>query len=153
MFFAGAEGDVGSTNVHPSGGDMNDTCISFDNEMKSPGMARFVGRSLAGTILQVYDKVTYTEVDMLDIMHKIAVVPANVPRKEDLATAHKYKELHDAGLHEVLHKQGLMEYTHCLSERECLSEGQLEEIKRVYAKYPHLNDDEFIAQNIESWKE
>lgn len=97
MFFAGAEGDVGSTNVHPSGGDMNDTCISFDNEMKSPGMARFVGRALAGTVLQVYDKVTYTEVDKLDIMHRIAVIPANVPRKEDLPIAHKYKELHDAG--------------------------------------------------------
>ena len=66
-------------------------------------------------------------------------------------TAHSFKGS-IAGLHEVLHKQGLMEYTHCLSERECLSPGQLEEIQRVYAKYPHLNDDEFIAQNIESWK-
>ncbi|MBR6728701.1 MAG: hypothetical protein IKL80_00940, partial [Clostridia bacterium] len=37
IFFSGAEGDVGSTNVFPSGGDMNDTEISFDNEMKSPG--------------------------------------------------------------------------------------------------------------------
>ena len=97
MFFVGAEGDVGSTNVHPTGGDMNDTEISFDNEMKSPGMARFVGRAIAGTVLQVYDKVTYTEVDKLDIKHKIAVIPANVPNKEDLPTAHKYKELHDAG--------------------------------------------------------
>ena len=44
MFICGAQGDVGSTNVHPSGGDMNDTEISFDNEMKSPGMARLCGR-------------------------------------------------------------------------------------------------------------
>ena len=93
---------MGSTNVHPTGGDMNDTEISFDNEMKSPGMARFVGRAIAGTVLQVYDKVTYTEVDKLDIMHKIAVIPANVPRKEDLPTAHKYKELHDAGRDEEI---------------------------------------------------
>lgn len=97
MFFAGAEGDVGSTNVHPSGGDMNDTEISFDNEMKSPGMARFVGRALAGTVLQVYDKVCYVEVDKLDVMHKIAVIPANLPKEEELPIAHKYKELHDAG--------------------------------------------------------
>jgi hypothetical protein len=61
MFICGAQGDVGSTNVHPSGGDMNDTEISFDNEMKSPGMARFVGRALAGTVLQVYDKVNYVD--------------------------------------------------------------------------------------------
>ena len=97
MFFAGAEGDVGSTNVHPSGGDMNDTEISFDNEMKSPGMARFVGRALAGTVLQVYDKVHYIDVDNLEILHKEVIIPANMPTAEDLPLAHKYKELHDAG--------------------------------------------------------
>lgn len=97
IFFAGAEGDVGSTNVHPTGGDMNDTEISFDNEMKSPGMARFVGRALAGTVLQVYDKVTYVDVDKINIIHKTVSVPANLPAPEDLPLAHKYKELHDAG--------------------------------------------------------
>ena len=97
IFFNGAEGDVGSTNIHPSGGDMNDTEISFDNEMKSPGMARFVGRALAGTVLQVYDKVHYIDVDKINILHKDILVPANVPVPEDLPLAHKYKELHEAG--------------------------------------------------------
>ncbi len=97
MFYAGAEGDVGSTHVFPEGGDMNDTEISFDNEMKSPGMARFVGRALAGTVLQVYDKVEYIDVDDIDIVEKIVTIPANVPPKEALPLAHKYKELHDAG--------------------------------------------------------
>ena len=97
IFFAGAQGDVGSTNVHPSGGDMNDTEISFDNEMKSPGMARFVGRALAGTVLQVYDKVTYVEVDRLSALHKAAKIPSNMPAPEDLPLAHKYRDLHDAG--------------------------------------------------------
>ena len=96
MFFAGAEGDVGSTNVHPTAGDMNDTEISFDNEMKSPGMARFVGRALAGTVLQVYDKVAYVEVDKINILHHIVSVPANVPELDELPLAHKYKELHEA---------------------------------------------------------
>ncbi len=97
IFIAGAQGDVGSTNVHPSGGDMNDTEISFDNEMKSPGMARFVGRALAGTVLQVYDKVEYVDVDSIDMIHKTVTVPANVPDPADLPLAHKYKELHEAG--------------------------------------------------------
>lgn len=97
IFFNGAEGDVGSTNVHPSDGDMNDTEISFDNEMKSPGMARFVGRALAGTVLQVYDKVKYVDVDKINILHKDVIVLANIPKSEDLPLAHKYKELHDAG--------------------------------------------------------
>ncbi len=97
MFFAGAQGDVGSTHVFPEGGDMNDTEISFDNEMKSPGMARFVGRALAGTVLQVYDKVEYINVNDIDIVEKIIPIPANVPPKEALPLAHKYKELHEAG--------------------------------------------------------
>ncbi len=97
IFIAGAQGDVGSTNIHPSGGDMNDTEISFDNEMKSPGMARFVGRALAGTVLQVYDKVEYVDVDSIDMIQKTVTVPANVPDPADLPLAHKYKELHEAG--------------------------------------------------------
>lgn len=97
IFFNGAEGDVGSTNVHPKGGDMNDTEISFDNEMKSPGMARFIGRAIAGTILQVYDKVKYVEVDDINIIRNDIKVRSNMPAKEDLPLAKKYKELHEAG--------------------------------------------------------
>lgn len=115
MFFSGAEGDVGSTNVHPSGGDMNDTLISFDNEMKSPGMARFVGRALAGTVLQVYDKVNYIEVDKIDVLHKTAIIPANVPLAEELPLAHKYKELHDAGRDEDI-PYSAMELTTVVAE-------------------------------------
>ncbi len=97
MFFPGAQGDVGSTRVFPQPGDMNDTEISFDNEMKSPGMARFVGRALAGTILQVFDKVAYFDVDDIAVVHKTVRLAANVPDKKDLPLAHKYKELHEAG--------------------------------------------------------
>jgi len=93
----GAEGDVGSTNVHPTGGDMNDTEISFDNEMKSPGMARFVGRALAGTVLQVYDKAEFIDVEDLAILHRTVRVAANRPKPEEMPLAKKYKALHDAG--------------------------------------------------------
>lgn len=102
IYFPGAQGDVGSTNVHPSGGDMNDTEISFDNEMKSPGMARFVGRALAGTILQVYDKVEYVDVNRVQVLHKMVRVGSNMPKPEDLPRAHLFKELHDAGRDEEI---------------------------------------------------
>lgn len=92
----GCEGDVGSTNVHPLPGDMNDTEISFDNEMKSPGMARFVGRALAGTVLQVFDKVAYVDVDKMGVLNKELEVSLNVPKEEDMPLARKYKELHEA---------------------------------------------------------
>ncbi len=97
IFFNGAEGDVGSTNVHPTGGDMNDTEISFDNEMKSPGMARFVGRAIAGTVLQVFDKVCYVDVDDINITEKVIEIPSNMPKPEDMPLAKKYKQLHEEG--------------------------------------------------------
>lgn len=56
-----------------------------------------------------------------------------------------------AGLHEVLRRQGILEHVHCLDPREGLSGGQLEEIDRVYAAYPHLNDDAFVAEHLNSW--
>ena len=51
------------------------------------------------------------------------------------------------GVHEVLRRQGLMAGTWCLDPDETLSEGQAQEIDRVYEMYPHLNDDAFVAQN------
>ncbi|SHG30404.1 Dihydrodipicolinate synthase/N-acetylneuraminate lyase [Fodinibius roseus] len=48
------------------------------------------------------------------------------------------------GIHEILRRQGLLEGRWCLNPDETLSEGQMEEIDRVYESYPHLNDDEFV---------
>jgi dihydrodipicolinate synthase/N-acetylneuraminate lyase len=56
-----------------------------------------------------------------------------------------------AGLHDVLRRQGLLEGIWCLDPQEGLSPGQREEIDRVYAAYPHLNDDEFVKQHRDEW--
>jgi dihydrodipicolinate synthase/N-acetylneuraminate lyase len=56
-----------------------------------------------------------------------------------------------AGLHEILRRQGLLAGRWCLDPREELSPGQMAEIDRVCAQYPHLNDDDFVAQNLERW--
>jgi dihydrodipicolinate synthase/N-acetylneuraminate lyase len=56
-----------------------------------------------------------------------------------------------AGLHEVLRRQGLLEGVWTLNPKEGLSPGQKEEIDRVYRSYPHLNDDAFVAENIDRW--
>jgi dihydrodipicolinate synthase/N-acetylneuraminate lyase len=56
-----------------------------------------------------------------------------------------------AGLHEVLRRQGLLEGIWCLDPREGLSPGQREEIDRVYAAYPHLHDDAFVAARRDRW--
>jgi dihydrodipicolinate synthase/N-acetylneuraminate lyase len=56
-----------------------------------------------------------------------------------------------AGVHEVLRRQGLLEGTWCLDPNERLSPGQATEIDRVYAAYPELNDDAFVAANLGRW--
>jgi hypothetical protein len=56
-----------------------------------------------------------------------------------------------SGLHEVLRRQGLLEGIWCLDPQENLSRGQKEEIDRVYRAYPHLSDDDFVAQRLDEW--
>ena len=56
-----------------------------------------------------------------------------------------------AGVHEMLRQQGLLEGIWCLDPNESLSPGQAEEIARVRAAYPELNDDAFIAENVQEW--
>lgn len=55
------------------------------------------------------------------------------------------------GIHEILRRQGLLNNRLCLNPHEELSPGQMEEIDRIYKSYPHLNDDEFIQENLDRW--
>jgi dihydrodipicolinate synthase/N-acetylneuraminate lyase len=55
------------------------------------------------------------------------------------------------GIHEVLRRQGLLANRTCLDPHESLSAGQLDEIDRVYAAYPLLNDDQFVAEHLDRW--
>ena len=55
------------------------------------------------------------------------------------------------GIHVVLQQQGLLDNIFCLNPDEGLSDGQLDEIKRVCGAYPHLTDDAFVAQHREEW--
>jgi dihydrodipicolinate synthase/N-acetylneuraminate lyase len=56
-----------------------------------------------------------------------------------------------AGLHEILRRQGLLAGRWCLDPDEDLSPGQIEEIDRVTAAYPHLTDDAFVRANLARW--
>lgn len=55
------------------------------------------------------------------------------------------------GIHEVLRRQGLLEGTWTLNPNEVLTSEQVNEIDRVYAYYPELNDDQFIKENLDKW--
>lgn len=55
------------------------------------------------------------------------------------------------GCLEVLRRQGLLENNLCLNPAEVLSAGQADQINRVYAMYPEMNDDAFVKANAERW--
>lgn len=57
------------------------------------------------------------------------------------------------GIHEVLRRQGLLEGRWCLNPKEELSDGQIQEIDRVYEAYPHLNDDVFVENFLQNKEE
>jgi len=56
-----------------------------------------------------------------------------------------------AGLHEILRRQGLLAGPWCLDPEESLSPGQMEEIDRVCASYPALQDNDFVQSNLDRW--
>ena len=57
------------------------------------------------------------------------------------------------GIHEILHRQGLMKGIWCLNPEEVLSPGQAEEIDRIYRMYPELNDDAFVKEFLKKYEE
>jgi dihydrodipicolinate synthase/N-acetylneuraminate lyase len=101
-------------------------------------------------------------VELLDRIHA-AVAGADVPR--DLLALESQitdcnaaifdvaNDFHGviAGCHEILRRQGLLAGIWCLDPNETLGPGQRQEIDRVYAAYPHLNDDAFVRANLERW--
>lgn len=55
------------------------------------------------------------------------------------------------GIHQVLHRQGLLQGSWCLDPAERLSDGQEAEIDRVLRWYPHLTDDDFVREHLDAW--
>ena len=108
LFFNGAQGDVNHVNVHPTGGYLNDMFMDFDDVARGYGHARYMGRVVAGGVLQAYDKVKYVDVESLKCMQKLIRVPSNMPDPADLPEAHRIHALHTAGRDSELPYTGMM---------------------------------------------
>lgn len=111
LFFNGAQGDINHVNVFPKGGDFNDMFNDFDGVSRGYGHARHMGRVVAGAVLQVYDKVEYIDVDKLQFAQTTIQIPSQMPSEIDdidVATAHEYKELHEAGKDEEIPYSAMM---------------------------------------------
>lgn len=108
IFFNGAQGDVNHVNVHPSAGDRNDLTPDFDDVCRGYGHARHMGNVVAGAVLQVFDKVTYTDVDSLKFLQRTIQIPSNTPKPGDLPEARRIEALHQAGRDCDLPYEGMM---------------------------------------------
>ena len=108
ILFNGAQGDVNHINVHPVGGEMNDLTRDFDDVDRGYGHARYIGRVIAGAVLQTYDKVSWVENPQLRCAKKAVRVASNMPKPEDLPQAREYAALHEAGKDHEIPYQGMM---------------------------------------------
>lgn len=108
IFFNGAEGDVNHVNVHPTGGYLNDMFMDFDDVSRGYAHARYMGRVVAGGVLQAFDKVKYIDVDYLKCVKRTIRIPSNMPKKEDMAEAYRINELHEAGKDDQIPYTGMM---------------------------------------------
>ncbi len=143
----------------------NDDNIVADLVTSYPlrGGSELVERRIVGGLLGHWSVWTKRAVELLErchnevsagmgishglLQHGIAVTDTNAVFFD---AAHSFAGC-IAGLHEVLRRQGLLEGLWCLDPEEGLSRGQLEEIDRVYAQYPELNDDQFVASHRDDW--
>ena len=115
IFFNGAQGDVNHVNVNAKGGDFNDTFHDFDDVDRGYGHARHMGNVVAAAVLQVFDKVNYTDVDSLRTLEKIIDIPSSMPTAEEAKQAHIINDLHLSGHDEELPYEG-MELTTVVAE-------------------------------------
>ncbi|HSD44819.1 MAG TPA: dihydrodipicolinate synthase family protein [Burkholderiales bacterium] len=117
---------------------------------------------IMGGLLGHWSVWTKSAVDLLRIIHVVVArgaIPLEVLELDARITdanAAFFDVAHDfagciAGCHEVLRRQGLLAGTWCLDANETLSPGQAEEITRVMAAYPELDDTEFVRANLERW--
>ncbi len=122
---------------------------------------RMISKRIAGGLLGHWAVWTSSAVKLLDDVHggvfdrdlNRAMVLANQITDCNAAffdTANNFRGC-ITGLHEVLRRQGLFEGIWTLDPDEKLSAGQKNEIDRVYTAYPHLNDDDFVAENLDKW--
>jgi dihydrodipicolinate synthase/N-acetylneuraminate lyase len=140
----------------------NDDAIVADLLTPFPGHVHF-----SGGLLGQWAVWTKNAVELLRRCRIITRCEGSGPREEVLHLLALGAELTDVnaalfdpahqfagcipGTHEVLRRQGLLGGRWCLDPHEDLSPGQMGEIDRVLAEYPHLADEAFVRENLDRW--
>lgn len=122
-----------------------------------------VERRIVGGLLGQWAVWTKKAVDLLEECHRLVTRGGDIPvemMRRSVEVTDVNSAVFDAangfagcipGVHEILRRQGLLEGIWCLNPEETLSPGQAEEIDRIYRAYPHLNDDNFVRDNLDQW--
>lgn len=108
LFLNGAQGDVAHINVWGKDGYFNDTFNDFDDVIRGYGHTRYMGNYMAGSVLQVYDKVNYFEPKTLKTAVRQIRIASNMPSPEEMPEAHRINDLHKAGRDSELPYTGMM---------------------------------------------
>ena len=95
VFFNGAQGDVNHINFLPEL-DFGDY-LSDIRDWLSYSHSRYVGRALAGAVLQLYDRTRLAPVHSLRFRQKTVRIPSNLPEPEEIPEAHRVNDLYRAG--------------------------------------------------------
>jgi dihydrodipicolinate synthase/N-acetylneuraminate lyase len=141
----------------------NDDNILVDllSEYRLPAGSKIIKKRIVGGLLGHWAVWTRSAVTLLEDIQK-GNLSGDIQQQLDLGiqitdsnaaffdAANNFKGC-IVGLHEVLRRQGLMEGLWTLNPDEVLTPGQKNEIDRVYEAYPDLNDDAFIAENLQKW--
>ncbi len=122
-----------------------------------------VERRIVGGLLGHWAVWTSKAVELLAECHKLVNTRSEIPvelLRQAVEITDANAALFDAanhfagciaGIHEVLRRQEILEGIWTLEPNAGLSEGQREEIDRVWKAYPYLNDDRFVEEHRDEW--
>ncbi|MEM7443286.1 MAG: dihydrodipicolinate synthase family protein [Pseudomonadota bacterium] len=130
--------------------------------VRSADGGREIRARIRGGLLGHWSVWVKSAVDLLNRIHALADgadIPVDLLAQDSMVTDCNlaiYDALNNLkgcipGCLEVLRRQGLLNGTWCLDPSETMSEGQAEEIDRVYRQYPEMNDDAFVRANLDRW--
>ena len=104
----GAEGDINHVNVSPKPGDLNGMILDFDDVSRGYAHARHMGMTVAGGLLQIWEKLPEEEETGIAYAVKRIRIPSNVPTEKELREAEKIHALHAAGRDADIPYTGMM---------------------------------------------
>jgi dihydrodipicolinate synthase/N-acetylneuraminate lyase len=134
-----------------------------DDSIIADLLTRYRGVRMSGGLLGHWALWTRNAVRLLDRVHHLGGAERRIPTsllRLGAETTEANAAIFDAanrfrgcipGIHEILRRQGLLRGRWCLDPNEELLPGQLREIDRVCAAYPHLADDGFVKERLDRW--